>query len=261
MSAVDTTSASPDIDECISNPCQNGGICEDNILSYTCNCTTTEYNGTHCESKIAAEYSTSASPDIDECTSNPCQNGGICEDDLLLYTCNCTATEYSGTHCESFAEQNTSTAYLDIDECLSEPCQNGGVCRDNFLSYTCNCSGTGFKGLMCETSDIDECICDPCQNGGICEDGILSYTCNCTGTGYVGTNCDLTPGVAFSTSADQDVDNCLSDPCQNGGMCKDGVLSYACNCSGTGFEGIDCERGQKLSMPLIKLTFGIKYSI
>ena len=29
---------SPDIDECVSEPCQNGGTCTDGINSYSCTC-------------------------------------------------------------------------------------------------------------------------------------------------------------------------------------------------------------------------------
>ena len=37
--------------------------------------------------------------DIDECASNPCQNGGSCVDGINLYTCNCNAG-YAGYNCE-----------------------------------------------------------------------------------------------------------------------------------------------------------------
>ena len=37
-----------DIDECASNPCQNGGTCNDNINSYTCSCIP-GYTGNNCE--------------------------------------------------------------------------------------------------------------------------------------------------------------------------------------------------------------------
>ena len=38
-------------------------------------------------------------PDIDECASSPCQNGGTCIDDLNAYTCNCIPG-YEGDNCE-----------------------------------------------------------------------------------------------------------------------------------------------------------------
>ena len=37
-----------DIDECASSPCQNGGTCNDNINSYTCDCIP-GYSGSNCE--------------------------------------------------------------------------------------------------------------------------------------------------------------------------------------------------------------------
>lgn len=38
----------PDIDECASNPCQNGGTCSNNINSFSCSCPEHVY-GTMCE--------------------------------------------------------------------------------------------------------------------------------------------------------------------------------------------------------------------
>ena len=37
-----------DIDECASNPCQNGGNCTDKVNGYTCKCVP-GYNGTNCK--------------------------------------------------------------------------------------------------------------------------------------------------------------------------------------------------------------------
>ena len=39
-------------------------------------------------------------PDIDECASNPCQNGGTCADDVNRYDCTCEAG-YTGADCET----------------------------------------------------------------------------------------------------------------------------------------------------------------
>ena len=36
---------------------------------------------------------------------------------------------------------------------------------------------------------------------------------------------------------------CLSNPCKNNGMCRDGWNRYVCDCSGTGYLGRSCERG------------------
>ncbi|XP_066299037.1 IgGFc-binding protein-like [Branchiostoma lanceolatum] len=145
------------VDECASDPCQNGGTCEDEVDGYN--------------------Y-------VDECASDPCQNGGTCEDEVDGYTCICAAG-YEGTHCET-----------DVDECASDPCQNGGTCEDEVDGYTCICAA-GYEGTHCET-DVDECASDPCQNGGTCEDEVDGYTCICA-AGYEGDHCET--GEACCTAS------------------------------------------------------------
>ncbi|XP_045186126.2 microfibril-associated glycoprotein 4-like [Mercenaria mercenaria] len=55
------------------------------------------------------------------------------------------------------------------------------------------------------------------------------YSCNCSeGTG--GLNCE------------QDIDECASFPCQNGGTCVDLLNGYSCNCS-EGTVGLNCYQG------------------
>ena len=39
-----------------------------------------------------------------------------------------------------------------------------------------------------------------------------------------------------------DVDECASDPCDNGGSCDDMIAGYNCSCA-AGFAGINCETG------------------
>ena len=38
--------------------------------------------------------------DIDECQSNPCQNGGTCKDQVNGYSCSCNAG-YTGEKCQT----------------------------------------------------------------------------------------------------------------------------------------------------------------
>lgn len=62
---------------------------------------------------------------------------------------------------------------------------------------------------------------------GDCTDGVNQYTCACA-PGFTGENCEI------------DVDDCASNPCQNGGTCADGVNSHTCDCP-PGFSGDNCE--------------------
>lgn len=45
-----------------------------------------------------------------------------------------------------------------------------------------------------------------------------------------------------------DVDECASQPCQNGGTCEDQINSFFCHCP-PGYTGIQCETGTKVSLP------------
>ena len=47
-------------------------------------------------------------PDIDECWSDPCQNGGSCVDETNSYTCSCPSG-FSGVNCEGL---NTDVAKI-----------------------------------------------------------------------------------------------------------------------------------------------------
>ncbi|XP_019645304.1 PREDICTED: fibropellin-1-like [Branchiostoma belcheri] len=242
----------PEIDECASNPCQNGATCQDGVNSYTCTClpgyegdtcataiancagspcqnggTCTdrqffvgyyctcpaEYGGTYCEIDLQT---------IDECASNPCQHAGTCTDALNSYTCSC-APGYQGTNCET-----------DIDECASNPCQNEGTCIDLVNSYACSCAA-GFQGTNCETETAGRCASDPCQNGATCVDIPNSYICSCA-PGFLGTNCQI------------DMDECASGPCQHGGTCIDLVDSYTCSCA-AGYQGTNCETATTTAPP------------
>jgi hypothetical protein len=57
---------------------------------------------------------------------------------------------------------------------------------------------------------------------------VNSYTCTCP-AGFTGVNCET------------NIDDCASNPCQNGGTCIDGVNSYTCTCP-AGFTGVNCEQ-------------------
>ena len=57
-------------------------------------------DGDHAISLHPTTFFNFTSPDIDECASSPCQNGGTCTDALNSYTCACAAG-WTGLHCET----------------------------------------------------------------------------------------------------------------------------------------------------------------
>jgi Notch-like protein len=115
---------------------------------------------------------------------------------------------------------------------------NEATCTDVIDGFDCSCS-VFYTGALCE-SNIDECERNPCQNDGTCKELLIprfnssfnasewrGYHCTCP-SGYTGSNCESI------------VDQCMSNPCLNGGICSDGGLFYMCSCP-VAFTGTHCE--------------------
>uniref|UniRef100_A0A8C9EV35 Crumbs cell polarity complex component 2 n=1 Tax=Pavo cristatus TaxID=9049 RepID=A0A8C9EV35_PAVCR len=209
-----------EIDECDSYPCQNGALCSDHIGFYTCTCMP-GYQGIQCE------------VDINECLSQPCQHNGTCHDLINSYQCDCSDTGFEGDHCE-----------LDILECASEPCLNNATCVEGIKNYSCAC-WTGYTGQRCE-EDVNECAADPCHNGGVCfERSNQSYygsqpdfPSDFSYSQAAGFLCWCQPGFAGETCL-TNINECESQPCQNGGHCVDLVDGFLCHCL-PGYSGVEC---------------------
>lgn len=143
-----------DVDECLSDPCDNSGSCSapaDSPNVYTCACEV-GYAGTNCAG------------DIDECSSHPCANGAACIEAIGSYSCSCVPG-FEGDNCAT-----------DIDECSSLPCSNGAPCIDGADEYSCAClhhfSGThctsvtpanSVSGTVSLPLDFDSTISSPAE--------------------------------------------------------------------------------------------------
>lgn len=98
-----------EINDCIVNPCINGGKCTDLIADYRCDCPV-GFIGRNCKiSKYLyiANFSPNMSlvwpatwtfkiisnflTDIDDCNPNPCLNEGSCADKIDDFMCDCKA--------------------------------------------------------------------------------------------------------------------------------------------------------------------------
>ncbi|XP_050294344.1 protein crumbs isoform X2 [Anthonomus grandis grandis] len=230
---------------CYDLDCNGQGICINSTETYKCDCN---------EGFTADDCSI----DINECEYNQCQNGATCIDLIAKYQCSC-ALGYEGDHCE-----------IDIDECQSNPCKHGGICKDLIGKFQCDCPDD-FVGRQCEAPLLITCENRPCREGATCKTGTNietgnNFTCYCT-EGMQGPLCD-TPfcavekckyGFCNSTKVpfcdcnpgyegkhcEINIDECKSvnggSPCQNQGICIDGIARYDCNCSNTGYKGLLCE--------------------
>ncbi|MCP3663023.1 MAG: calcium-binding EGF-like domain-containing protein [Gammaproteobacteria bacterium] len=112
-------------------------------------------------------------------------------------------------------------------------------------------------------SDVNDCLPHPCLNGGICTDGIDSHTCTCA-AGYTGTICGTSESSFCSLSMlsvwhpvviVSDVNDCLPNPCLNGGICTDGIDSHTCACA-AGYTGTKCEMSESSLCSLSMLGVG-----
>ncbi|XP_021251644.1 sushi, nidogen and EGF-like domain-containing protein 1 isoform X1 [Numida meleagris] len=245
---------------CDSEPCLNGGSCETQDESYTCECPS-GFLGKHCErarprlcstvlcrnggtcKEADGEYHctcpyrfTGRHCEIgkpDPCASGPCQNGGTCFHYIGKYKCDC-APGYAGRHCE-----------IVPSPCFMSPCENGATCEDLGGDFACTCP-MGYTGKRCGT-EID------CGMPSAVKHAQASFNSTTVGS-LAKYHCELgyvlsqhnSPRVCRSQGVWSDppecdeIDECQSQPCLNGGRCKDRIAEFLCVCE-PGYTGHHCE--------------------
>nr|XP_047933292.1 sushi, nidogen and EGF-like domain-containing protein 1 isoform X1 [Anser cygnoides] len=206
---------------CSTAPCRNGGTCKESDGEYHCTCPY-RFTGRHCEI---------GKPD--PCASGPCQNGGTCFHYIGKYKCDC-APGYAGRHCE-----------IVPSPCFLSPCENGATCEDLGGDFVCTCP-VGYTGKHCRT-EID------CGVPSAVKHAQASFNSTTVGS-LAEYRCELgyalsqhnSPRVCHSQGVWSDppecdeIDECRSQPCLNGGQCKDRIAEFLCVCE-PGYVGHHCE--------------------
>ncbi|XP_038002011.1 sushi, nidogen and EGF-like domain-containing protein 1 [Motacilla alba alba] len=210
---------------CSAGPCRNGGTCREADGEYRCTCPY-RFTGKHCEI---------GKPD--PCASGPCQNGGTCFHYIGKYKCDCPPG-YTGRHCE-----------IVPSPCFLSPCENGATCEDLGGGYACTCS-VGYVGKHCQF-EVDCGIPSEVKHAQASFNStkvgsLAEYQCE---LGYILSQhnhprvCRV-PGVWSDPPECDEIDECQSQPCLNGGQCKDRVSAFLCLCE-PGYTGYHCELGKR----------------
>ncbi|ELU05207.1 hypothetical protein CAPTEDRAFT_227166 [Capitella teleta] len=141
---------------------------------------------------------------------------------------------------------NGTMEELVVNECFADPCRHKGTCISVEWSYTCECLA-GFTGEIQWNmpgslfySSFVFFIGTHCENE-IHE--CLSLPC------LNGGSCiELEPGYScicaqgfLGDLCESNIDECQSNPCLNNSTCIDGVDEFFCDCI-NGFEGVSCDK-------------------
>lgn len=137
----------PDIDDCSTNPCHNGGTCRDLVTDFFCECKN-GWKGKTCHSRKCGFCGGFFSAPVESV-----QAPGM---HLWLYIMNAAASKYLHF---CVKQTNISTQRPNVklipageSQCDEATCNNGGTCHDEGKTFQCKCS-PGWEGTTCNIGD------------------------------------------------------------------------------------------------------------
>ncbi|XP_041670250.1 cubilin [Cheilinus undulatus] len=159
--------------------------------------------------------------DVDECLTN---NGG-CSTAPMVQCMNTMGSFHCGPCPPGYEGNGKTCTQMNICATNNGGCHPLATCTSSAGSSLpiCTCppgyTGNGYGPAGCaQISNICQTN-NPCVNGQcVATTSSPGYICYCS-PGWQGVNCD------------QNINECSSNPCQNGGTCTDSINGFTCACT------------------------------
>ena len=185
--------------------CERGDQCVGVDPAVCPDCTDTSFYGPKlcgvCPIGIAKDLNGECTVVIDDCCSEPCGSHGLsCTDGFVSYTCTCTAG-WAGENCEE-----------DVDECTIAAA--GGLAGPSSCHSLESTGGDRYGGICIESGDAtNSSRVMPLTHADVPRVHYGAFRCVCAD--------GFTASTAQFTDCSTDIDECVSDPCRNEGVCSE----------------------------------------